>query len=156
MVVGGEVDGNNRHRCSLFSVSVFISIFSDEIQTKWNLTIIVFDLFIEKRNFWNLVAKFDKQPVWLPWERGGPYTHLVVKSHQGVLIVTNFKTCLMFPKGLNSLIRVNLIILVNLVNMVIIMNIMMLVSILIFQQRRLVLLADQHRVRKTMVAQQHC
>ena len=70
--------------------------------------------------------------VWLPWERGGPYTHLVVKSHQGVLIVTNFKTCLMIPKGLNSLIRVNLIILVNLVNMVIIMNIMMLVSVLIF------------------------
>ena len=59
MVDGGEVDGNHRHRCSLFSVSVFISIFSDEIQTKWNLTIIVFDLFIEKRNFWNLVAKFD-------------------------------------------------------------------------------------------------
>ena len=47
MVVGGEVDGNNRRRGSLFSV--FISIFSDEIQTKWNLTIIVFDLFIEKK-----------------------------------------------------------------------------------------------------------
>ena len=47
MVVGGEVDGNNRRRCSLSSV--FISIFSDEIQTKWNLTIIVFDLFIEKK-----------------------------------------------------------------------------------------------------------
>ena len=31
-----------------FLVSVFIFIFSDEIQTKWNLTIIVFDLFKEK------------------------------------------------------------------------------------------------------------
>ena len=51
---GGEVDGG-----WCFLVSVFIFIFSDEIQTKWNLTIIVFDLFIEKRNFWNLVAKFD-------------------------------------------------------------------------------------------------
>ena len=46
MVVGGEVDSNNRGRCFLFSV--FISIFSDDIQTKWNLTIIVFDLFKEK------------------------------------------------------------------------------------------------------------
>ena len=43
-----------------FLVSVFIFIFSDEIQTKWNLTIIVFDLFKEKWNFWNPVAKFDK------------------------------------------------------------------------------------------------
>ena len=47
LVVGGEVDGNSRRRCSLFSVS--ICIFSDEVQTKWNLTIIVFGLFKEKK-----------------------------------------------------------------------------------------------------------
>ena len=49
-----------------FLVSVFIFIFSDEIQTKWNLTIIVFDLFKEKWNFWNPVAKFDIDPHSLP------------------------------------------------------------------------------------------
>ena len=80
--------------------------------------------------------------VWFPWERGVPYNHLVFKSHRGVLFVTNFKTCTTFPKGLNSLIFVNLIILVNPVNMVIIMNIVFLVSVLIFSNAGWFPLAD--------------
>ena len=45
---GGWWGGGWQQLASVLFVLVFISIFSDEIQTKWNLTIIVFDLFKEK------------------------------------------------------------------------------------------------------------